>query len=221
MATGDQKDIVSRLKALLPDAWFQGETPVLDALLSGIGAALAAIYGLTAYARRQTRIATATDAFLDLISFDFLGTGFPRKAGESDEAFRARIQAEILLERGTRKGMIRALEILTGRTPIVFEPSRPADTGGLNTGSMGLGVAGGLGSLALPYQVFVTAYRPIGQGIPYIAGLGYPQGALNTGSQTELASLDMIAGAVTDASIYATVDAVKEEGTIAWTRILS
>lgn len=221
MTPGSQSDILSRIKALLPNGWFRDETPVLDAILGGIASAFAAVFDLTTYARLQTRIATATDGFLDLIAYDFLGTTLPRRAGESNDAYRARIQAELLLERGTRNGMIRALQILTGRTPIIFEPSRPADTGGLNTNSMGLNVAGGLGSLALPYQVFITAYRPVGQGIPNVAGLGFPQGALNTGSQTELASLDMIAGTVTDSDIYATVDSVIEAGTIAWVKIQS
>lgn len=219
--TGSQSDFLSRIKSLLPNGWFGDDTPVLDAVLNGIGSALAAVYDLTGYARLQTRIATASDGFLDLVSYDFLGTTLPRRAGESDAAFRARIQAELLLERGTREGMIRALEILTGRTPLIFEPGRTTDTGGLNTNSMGLNVAGGLGSLALPYQVFITAYRPVGQGIPLIAGLGFPHGALNTGSQTELASLDMIAGAVTDADIYRTVDSVKVAGTLAWVKIQS
>ena len=46
------------------------------------------VYGLTAYARLQTRIATATDGFLDLISFDFFGRRCPGKPQESDAAFR-------------------------------------------------------------------------------------------------------------------------------------
>src|SRR5580698_332655 len=122
MSSGSQQDVVRRIKAVLPNGWFQGDTPILDGVMNGIGWALAQAYSLISYARLQTRIATATDGFLDLISFDFFGSMYPRNPQESDSAFRSRIQAELFLERGTRHGLIRALQILTGRTPIVFEP---------------------------------------------------------------------------------------------------
>lgn len=219
--TGDQADFLARIKALLPNGWFRDETPILDAVLGGIAWALSFIYGLTAYAKLQTRIATATDGFLDLISFDFFGNSLPRKLQELDSAFRARIQAELLLQRATRYGLIRALQILTGRTPIVFEPARPLDTGAYNCNIWGYNAAGGYGSLQLPFQAFVTAYRPIGQGIPNVAGYGNPEGAYNTGSQTEYANPSMILGAVTDSDIYAAVDSVKPAASIIWTQIQS
>src|SRR4051812_48175468 len=130
MATGNKADIVTRLKAVLPSGWFGDSSPVLDAVLSGIASALAFVYDLAAYARLQARIATATDGFLDLISYDYFGPGLPRKLQETDASFRNRILAALLQERGTRRGLIRMLEMLTGRTPWVFEPARPADTGG-------------------------------------------------------------------------------------------
>ena len=70
---GDQNDFIARLKALLPRGWFAETAPVLTGTLAGLSAALAQVYGLISYARLQTRIVTATDAFLDLISFDFFG----------------------------------------------------------------------------------------------------------------------------------------------------
>ena len=221
MATGSVTDFAARIRALLPNGWFGGPTPVLDSLLAGVSAALASAFALTEYARLQTRIATATDSFLDLIAFDFFGVTLPRRAGEADASFRLRIQAALLLERGTRNGMIRVLELLTGRTPLIFEPARTTDTGGYNTNTMGYGVAGAYGSLQLPFQAFVTAYRPIGQGVPFAAGYGTPQGAYNTPSRLQYASRDQIAGSVTDDDIYAAIDATKPVGTIAWTRILS
>ena len=219
MATGDKADMVARVKALLPNGWFTDETPILDGVLNGIGWALAFIYSLISYARQQTRIATATDGFLDLISFDFFGTTLPRGQQESDASFRKRIQAHLFLERGTRRGLIRALELLTGRTPQIFEPALPTDTGGYNTNSMGYGVAGRWGSLRLPYQCFVTAYRPGNSGIPGVGGYGSPVGGYGARSRLKWASLTEIQGAVTDEDIYKLIASVTEEGTTAWTRI--
>jgi hypothetical protein len=221
MTVGTQADILSRIKAVLPNGWFTGSTPILDGVLNGIASALAQVYSLTSYARLQTRIATATDGFLDLISFDYFGSMYPRKSMESDAAFRGRIQAELFLERGTRHGLIRALQILTGRTPKVFEPARPADTGGYGTNSMGYCVAGGYGSVLLPYQAFVIAYRPVGQGIPYVAGYGNPEGAYGTPSQIEYANQSLIQGAVTDQDIFNAISSVAPAGTIVWSQIQS
>ncbi|QEL18706.1 hypothetical protein [Limnoglobus roseus] len=221
MTTGTQGDIVTRLKALLPNGWFRDSTPILDGVLNGIGWALSSVYGLASYARLQTRISTATDGFLDMISFDFFGSGLPRKTQEMDSPFRSRILAALFPEKATRHGLIRALEILTGRTPWVFEPARPADTGAYGTNTMGYGVAGAYGSLQLPFQAFVVAYRPTGQGIPFIAGYGDPHGAYGTASQIEYANPSLVLGAVTDADIYAAIDGVKPVGTIIWTRVSS
>jgi hypothetical protein len=219
MATGDQNDCFNRLKAVLPTGWFKGPTPILDAVLQGLAWALSFVYGLIAYTRLQTRIATATDIFLDIISLDFFGSALPRRQQEMDGPFRTRILANLLRERATRNGLIKALVLLTGRTPYVFEPARPPDTGAYNQNICGYSVAGGYGSLALPSQAFVIAYRPSGSGIPYIAGYGSPEGAYSTPSQTEYASLSQVIGNVTDADIYATIDAVKPVGSIIWTQL--
>jgi len=213
---GEQADMVTRIKALLPNGWFSDSTPVLDAVLNGIGWALSSVYGLISYARLQTRIATATDGFLDLISFDFFGTTLPRKTSETDTAFRARISSELLLERSTRAGVTKALQMLTGRAPLILEPLRALDLGGLNTPLMGLNTAGGLGSYFMPYQAFVVAFRNPGQGVPNIAGLGVSTGGLNTPSYAALINADMVTGAVSDADIYAAADAAKAAGTTLW-----
>lgn len=221
MAAGDQQDFVSRIKTVLPGGWFRDETPILDGVLAGIGWALSAAYELADYARRQCRIGTATDGFLDLIAFDYFGASLPRKRQETDGAYRTRILAALFPEKGTRRGLIRTLEVLTGRTPWVFEPARPADTGGYGVGGVGYGAGGGYGSLQMPNQAFVIAYRPIGQGIPNIAGYGVPSGGYGVASQAMYASLDLVQGAVTDADIYAAVDAVKPAATTVWTQIQS
>jgi hypothetical protein len=170
--------------------------------------------------RLQTRIATATDGFLDLIAFDFFGTKLPRRPNQTDASYRSNIQANLFPQRNTRAAIIGVLTKITGRVPQVFEPTRPADTGAYNNGSLAYGVAGGYGSLAYPYQSFVTAFRPHGTGIPNIAGYGTPTGAYNTPSQAEYATAAFTAG-INDADIYAAIEGVRTGATIVWTRISS
>jgi hypothetical protein len=220
MATvGSQADFVTRLRSLLPNGWFADDAPVLNAVLNGAAYCLALLYGLIAYAKLQTRIATATDGFLDLVSFDYFGALLMRRTGETDASLRIRIFRNLLREKATRHGIIKLLTDLTGQTPVVFEPWRPLDCGAYGKNICGYGVAGGYGSVVLPYQAFITCYDPIGQGVPFIAGYGNPEGAFNTGSQTEYASPSLISGLVTDADLYAAVADAKVEGTIAWMQI--
>lgn len=221
MATGDAQDFTRRVKALLPGGWFRDNTPVLDALLAGASAALSGSYALIDYARRQTRIRTATEGFLDLIGFDYFGGKLPRRPQETDEGYRARILAALLPEKATRRGLVRTLTALTGRAPKVFEPARPGDTGGYRVGGVGYGAGGAYGALNSNFQAFVVAYRPVGQGIPYLGGYGSPVGGYGAGSQLSYASIAQVAGAVTDSDIYAAIDAVRAEGTIVWTQIQS
>lgn len=216
--TGDQSDILKRLKSYLP-RWYGDSTPILDALLTGLAWASAQVYALITYAALQTRIKTATDGWLDMISADFFGTALPREPNQSDASFRNRIIVNLFRERATRAGIIKVLQDLTGRTPAIFEPQRPADTGSYGGPLIGYGAAGGYGSLLLPCQAFVTAYRPSSSGIPLVAGYGVPTGAYSQPSRAEYGSLDMIQGAVTDADIYAAVDSVKAAGVTLWTRI--
>lgn len=211
--------MLARLKAVLPPRWFPDSAPVLDAVLSGVAEVWARLYAQLEAVRLQTRIATATDAFLDMIAVDFFGSSLPRRSLETDTAFRGRIQRELLRERGTRRAIVAALTDLTGRTPMVFEPARPADTGGWGAG-VGYGQAGRWGSLALPMQCFVTAYRPAGQGIGVVAGWGASAAGWGVGA-VEYGSLAQIAGQVTDAEIAAAVAGLMPAATIAWLRIAS
>ena len=236
MATGDQNDFVARLRMTLPLHWFPDAAPVLTALLNGIASAAAFVYGLIQYARQETRIRTATDGWLDLISGDFFGLAFPRRAGESDASFRARILLELFRPRATRAAVVRVLQDLTGETPLIFEPARPADTGAYGSlegglaaclSTLGYGLAGGYGSLLLPYQAFVRAFPPLVSGIPLVAPYGEASyaggteggpGGYGTGA-FEYGSLEMIVGALTEAEVYGAVDSVKPVATILWTRI--
>jgi hypothetical protein len=216
--TGDQPDMLARIKAVLPIRWFPDTTPVLAGLLNGLACGWSWVYSLWAYVQAQTRIATATDVWLDIIAYDFFGSRLQRRAGQSDDAFRHLIQSDLLREHGTRQAIISAVQDLTGRAPSVFEPMRTTDTGGYAVGGVGYGAGGGWGSMALPFQCFVTAYRPTGSGIALVSGWGSSVGAYGTGA-IEYASLAMVQGQVTDADIAAAVADVLPVASIAWTRI--
>ena len=218
MATGDQNDVYGRIKSLLPAHWFVEPTPIIDALLAGLANGGALIYSLIQYAKNQTRIATASDGFLDLISYDFFGLLLPRRSAEQDTPFRARITSALLREKATRNGLIKSLVALTGRAPLIIEPTRPLDTG-VYGGICGYGSAGAYGSLVHNAQAWVVAYRPSNSGIPLIAGYGSPSAGYSTASYGEWTSLSMIIGYVTDANIFAAVDAAKAAGTTMWTRL--
>ncbi|MFC4526427.1 hypothetical protein [Dyella halodurans] len=222
--TGDQSDVFSRLKGMLPSRWFGTPTdpvPLVDAVLTGLSTSLAFIYSLYLYAKQQTRISTATDGWLDMIAADFFGpAGLSRKTGQSDASYRNAIKVTLLREKATRNAIIKTLVSLTGRTPTIIEPQRPADTGAYGAPNSGYGVAGSYGSLSLPYQAFVIAYRPHSStGIASVAGYGISTGGYGQASQAEYASMSMVTGGVADSDIYAAVAAVKPEGTTIWTTI--
>lgn len=225
---GDIDDMLARLKAQFPRSWFR-TSATFDATLEGPASVLVTNYTQIQYAKLQTRILSATDGFLDLIAYDFFGDAIRRKANQSDTSFRATIIANLLRERGTRKAISQVLIDLTGRAPTIIEPQRPFDTGAYSEPNSGYGIAGAYGSLLLPYQGFVVAYRPKGSGVPSVAGYGLAnygatnggQGGYGVASQIEYASLAQSLDAVTDADIYAAIDSVKTAGTAVWTRIES
>ena len=215
----------ARLRAVLPTHWFSDVAPVLDGLLSGLASTWSWANSLLQYVKAQTRIASATDVWLDIIALDFFGSRLARWTDQSDTEFRGRIQRELFRERGTRVAVISALEDLTGRTPVVFEPARTTDTGGYGSfagegGGIAYGAAGGWGSLTLPFQCFIIAHRPIGSGIATVAGWGAPAGGYGIGA-IEYAGLDMVQAQVTDGSIYAAVANVLPVAAIGWTSIVS
>jgi hypothetical protein len=220
---GDQQDMLARLRAVLPPRWFPDSAPVLDGVLNGLATGWSWAYGMLQYVQAQTRIATASDIWLDIVAQDFFGTRLARRPGQSDATFRERIRRELFRERGTRAAVIVALQDLTGRTPLVFEPAHTGDTGGYAAthgggGGIGYGVAGGWGSLDLPFQCFVTAYRPTGSGIAAVAGWGASVGGYGCGT-IEYAGVDMVQGQVTDQDINAAIAAVLPITAIGWTRI--
>ena len=221
--TGDQSDFLNRLRAVLPACWFPDTTPTLDTLLGGLGSAWVLIYSILQYVTSQARITSATDIWVDLIAWDFFGWRLKRRPSESDDALRGRIMLEMFRERATRFAVESALRDLTGRAPIIFEPARTSDTGGYTSrdgqgGGIAYNATGGWGNLGLPFQCFVTAYRPPGTGIGLVAGWGCFAGGYGAGS-VEYASLDMIVAQVTDTDIYSAVTGVLPAATIGWTQI--
>ena len=221
--TGDTEDFVRRMRAVLPSRWFPDTSPILDGVLTGLASAWAWLYNTLSFVRAQSRIGTASGIWLDVIAEDFFGQRLKRRPAQPDDDFRASIRHELVRERGTRAAVAAALTDLTGRAPAIFEPARTSDTGGYGGlrgggGGLGYGVAGGWGSLGLPFQFFVTAYRPHGTGIAAVAGWNASVGAYGVGA-LEYASPSMIAGQVTDSDIFASVAAVLPANAIAWTQI--
>lgn len=218
MATGDRSDQIRRLRALLP-RWFGDRPPTLEALLGGFAYVQAFVFDLIAYAKLQTRVRTATGGWLDLISADFFGNSLPRAAAQSDTSFRNLIIANLIRRRGTRADVVAVLESLTGRKPDVFEPRRVLDTGAYGAPLSGYGAAGGYGSILLPYQAFVTAYQPLGTGIPLISGYNIPAGGYGIPSRAAYGDFSTITEPVSVTDIFSAIDSVKPAGVIAWARI--
>lgn len=224
MATGDTQDILARIKAVLPRGWFPDVTPVLDGVLSGPANGWAFVYSLLAFVKLQARRLTASGVYLDMIAADFFGTFIKRRLLEPDGALSKRIGKELFREKGTRAGLIGALTDLTGRAPIVFEPANTFDTGGWDTGAFAFDSAGGWGEMDLPFQFFVTAYRPSGQGVANVGGFytgsGWAGGGWGVGA-IEWVDPSMFAPQITDQDILNVIEDVRPAASIAWTRIFS
>ena len=225
--TGSLSDIISRLWAVLPKRWFGEETPNLSAILRSIATPWAWLYSVTSYVICQTRLVTATDVWLDFISFDFFGNKLGRKGNESDLNYRTRIQAALLRETATRLAVSTGLGALVGSKPIIFEPANCMDTGSYGMHSQGpviagtglaYGAAGGWGSLGLPLQFFITTIRPPSAGISMLAGYGTPAGGYGEGTISYI-DLALLPGHVSDQDIQSTLCSLLPVNAIAWLRI--
>lgn len=217
MAIGDNGDILARLKSVLP-AWWGQVTPILDGVLSGFAQIGSWGYGLLIYTTAQTRIATATDGFLDIASLDFFGPRVRRKPSQPDFALRKIIRAEVLRPRNTRAAMLKALKDLTGSSAVIFEPAYAFDTGGIGTYGFAFSTAGGFGSRALPNQMFIRVVQPIGAGVPTVAGFNTTYAGFGNGYFC-LIDKNAITGAVTNQDIYDTVEATRAAGVTCWVNI--
>ncbi len=226
---GDQVDIAGRLRSVLPSRWFGDTTPVLDTLLNAIAAGWAYSYQFLQYTRTQARLGTASGVWLDLIARDFFGNVLSRAPGETDDVFRLVVRRDILRPLGTRAALTAAVADLTGRPPIIFEPRNTRDTGGyaqldpsgmVPGGGIGYCTGGGWGSLALPFQFFVTVFRPRGNGVANVSawclnGGGYGIGAI------EYADIDIIQGHVNDVEIENVLVRTAPAGVVVWVNIQS
>lgn len=194
MATGDKSDIFSRLGSVAP-RWFGDLTqaPLISAVLQAFATTQSFGYSLIVYAALQLRISTATDGWLDMIAADFFGPSFTRKTGQNDRSYRTAIVANLLRERATRAGLIKVLQDVTGRTPVVIELTHPLDCGAYRY-LFGYGQAGAYGSVTAPFNLFVKAFRPTSGMSQY---------------------------GISDADIYAAIDSVRPANTLAWVALFN
>ena len=216
MAIGDQQDMLTRLRALMPKSWFPVSAPNESAKLSGAAWALSTAYAQLAYVALQTRIKSATDGWLDIISADFFGTRLPRLTNEQDEPFRARILANLFVKGPRRVDMINVLTLLTGRAPAIFEPSNADDSGAWDAPfywDAGVSAGGAWGD-PLPYQSFITVYRPS----QALVSLG-EWDAWRFAWDAYGAWSDSSPNAITDAALIAAVESTRALATIVWMRI--
>lgn len=212
MATGDQQDMLTRLRALMPKSWLPVAAPIESAKLSGPAWALSTAYAQLTYVALQTRIKTATDGWLDIISADFFGTRLPRLPNEQDDPFRTRILANLFVKGPTRADMSNVLTLLTGRAPTIFEPGNASDSGGWD-GINGWDVAGAWGDFR-PYQSFLTVYRPD----QALVDLG-EWDTWRLAWDAYGAWSDSSPNAVTDAALIAAVESTRAIATVVWMRI--
>ena len=226
--TGDLNDILSRLWAVLPKGWFCEQSPNLTALLTSVGTPWVWLYSSIQYIIAQTRIATATDSWLDLVAVDYFGNQLPRNVNEADALYRGRIQAALLREAATRPAVMAGLASLIGTPPDIFEPAKCRDTGSYGVfsaanqqGCTGLayGDIGGWGNLNLPLQFFVTTARPQTPGAGVVAGYGTANGGFGAGDASYI-DLALLPGTITDQAIEVTLSSLLPANAIAWLRII-
>ena len=223
--TYSQSDILQRIKTLLPARWFGSATPVLDSVVTSLAAGWVGIFELLDYTSKQTRISTAFDFWLDLIAGDFFGGRVSRRPRETDTSFRARVSKELRRDRCTRVAVSDLLEDLTGRTPAIFEPTNPQDTGAYASmtsprmGVGGYGAVGGWGSLNVPFQVFVKAFRHVPtSGVAMVNGWCQTAGAYGIGASA-YSSLEISSSQPSDANIYREICRIAPVGTVVWVSI--
>ena len=175
-------------------------------------------FDLVAFARAQTRLATASGPFVDLIGLDFLGLGIARQIGQNDAGYKARITREIFRERNTRAGVLAAVADLTGAQARMIELWNPLDCGGYDTGFLGFDAIGRWGSIGDAPQFLISTPQPVGAGLPNVGGYDNGLGGYDTGAE-EFGDISLMTGSVTDQDIYNTINATRSAGVVAWVAI--
>ncbi|MEF8765931.1 hypothetical protein, partial [Stenotrophomonas sp. A3_2] len=84
----------ARIAAVLPKGWFSADAPVLGTVLQGVAATFDTLWSALEFTSLQTRVSTATGAFLDMAARDFCGGDLSRLPAETDSAFRVRLLRE-------------------------------------------------------------------------------------------------------------------------------
>ena len=154
---GDLDDMRQRLRLALPTRWFADAAPILDGVLSGLGAAWAGLYDLLQYVITQTRVRTASGDFLALAAQDYLSDSFPRRPNEGDSDYRGRLLQAMVRSRATRPAIV-AAATAAGYTISIFEAAQPADTGAYNVPTgLAWNTVGGWGSLEMPFESLIVA----------------------------------------------------------------
>ena len=231
---GSSADIQQRVLMVMPRRWWTWKATIQGWIIGGLSDSASWAYSWFVYALQQSRIATSTGPFLDIIAYDYLRRYLTRQ-GMSDVLFRTVIMATILQERVTRFGMIQALTNILGVAPQVIEPWHTGDCGGYGSPNVAYGRAGAWGSIALPGQVFmklsITGLLP--RGVPNATGYGgYAGGYYGSGTGTyghigtDAGAIEYVGSAVaqigvTDRIIYRIIKFTRPTGVICWTRILS
>lgn len=206
-----RQQVVDRLFGYLPP-WFADNNPVLNAFLQGAGTVFAFIYNDLLYAQMQTRIATASDEFLDFIGYDFYGDTLLRCPNESDNDYRERILSSLFQERATFSGMFTALQKLTGRDPIIWE----AFNGGNNYYNHAYYNHTFAGFNA-PYQAWITVYRPL----PVVTNTtAFLNNTAFATAESYYGAASQSVSCISDEDILYTIDITKPSGTLMHVTIL-
>lgn len=241
--TGDTTDIVERLRQLLPDSWFPttpSDRPVLDAVLEGLAPPSSHVYELIEGVREQTRLLTATGAYLDLVAGDYFGATLLRRNGQSDASFRAAVVANLFGEKATLAAHVDVLTSITGNTPTVIETAKPSNTSLYNAVSPCFNISYDTGTHA---AVSNTAYHAMikiardGVGIPNTAGYRdltqtnttgvtegryYEIGAASPSDAglSKYASLNSIVDLIAQSEFVQALEDVRPAGTTLWLQVV-